>query len=644
MRRLRRTALSVCWLAAVALASPAAVAQSAFRFAVERIELAGHTLTGLSLSCGELRRSAKGFDCRSGYAGWQGKRWPLRFSLSDDARRIDIEWTGPPGRPGEAAERWRIAARPGGAVRLRIENGRIERLGEWAAILLPDLAPEWQPLSPGGRFAGQLLISGGAASGELRFSAARFANAAGTQAGENLAGEWVFALRRQKGGWEGHSTLRWSSGELYSAPFFLTGNGQRLALSGRRQASELRLDSVRLDWPGLGALDGQARWKGGGAWPASGELRSDRIELAQGGALLLKPWLASRAWPEATLTGGAALRFLWRDGEPAELGVVLDEASLALPGDRFALTGVSGRLDWAADGGHTARLAVTGARLAGLPVGPFALPLHVDADGLRLPHAELPLLDAHLLLDDWRLQRSAAGWRWSGGLALTPLALPLLSEALGLPKLAGTLSLSVPRIEHQDNTLALDGAAVIQAFDGFMSITGLRLIDPFGRLPRLSGDVEVRHLDLGMLTDTYSFGHIAGFIDADIRGLEMSGRTPLRFDARIESSPGRYAKRISQRAVGNLGALGGGGTGVLQGSALRFFEDFGYERIALSCRLEGAVCTLGGSEDASGKLIIVQGGGIPALTIVGYNRRVNWPELVDRLQGAIRNNLKAEIR
>ena len=171
------------------------------------------------------------------------------------------------------------------------------------------------------------------------------------------------------------------------------------------------------------------------------------------------------------------------------------------------------------------------------------------------------------------------------------------------------------------------------------------MIDPFGRLPRVRSDIEARHLDLGMLTETFSFGDISGYIDGDIQGLEMSGTRPLAFAARIQSSPGEYRKRISQRAVQNISSLGGAGAGAaIQRSFLRFFETFGYERLGLSCRLVNEICLMEGIAAAPQGYVIVKGGGIPALNVIGYNRYVHWDELVSRLQAVIAGNSKIEIR
>jgi hypothetical protein len=155
----------------------------------------------------------------------------------------------------------------------------------------------------------------------------------------------------------------------------------------------------------------------------------------------------------------------------------------------------------------------------------------------------------------------------------------------------------------------------------------------------------MRNLNLEMLTHTYSFGTIYGRIDADVSGLELVGWKPVRFAANVRSSPGRYEKRISQQAVQNISALGGAGAAAaVQRSVLRIFNDFGYKRVGLKCLLDGPVCRMSGIEDRATGYVIVEGGGIPAITVMGYNRTVGWEELVTRLMRITNENAKPIIK
>ncbi|HEX5538437.1 MAG TPA: hypothetical protein VFX01_01500, partial [Methylophilaceae bacterium] len=133
----------------------------------------------------------------------------------------------------------------------------------------------------------------------------------------------------------------------------------------------------------------------------------------------------------------------------------------------------------------------------------------------------------------------------------------------------------------------------------------------------------------------------------------------VQFDAALYSSPGDYKKKISQRAVENISALGGAGAAAaIQRSFLRFFDEFNYKMIGLSCRLRNGQCLMGGIESvnnmtASGQavvnkstpaFVIVKGSGVPSITVMGYNHSVNWNELLSRLKRITEGNSKPIIK
>jgi len=94
-------------------------------------------------------------------------------------------------------------------------------------------------------------------------------------------------------------------------------------------------------------------------------------------------------------------------------------------------------------------------------------------------------------------------------------------------------------------------------------------------------------------------------------------------------------RRISQRAVADLSSVGGGDiVGGLQAQALKLFQDFGYARLGLSCKLANNVCHMDGVGSAGTGYTIVEGSGLPHITVIGYAREVDWPTLVARLRAA----------
>ncbi|MFN7085831.1 MAG: hypothetical protein ACK4N4_04305 [Burkholderiales bacterium] len=100
-----------------------------------------------------------------------------------------------------------------------------------------------------------------------------------------------------------------------------------------------------------------------------------------------------------------------------------------------------------------------------------------------------------------------------------------------------------------------------------------------------------------------------------------------------------------QTAVRNLSALGGAGAAAaIEHSVLRFFGQFGYEKAGLSCKLRNNVCEMDGVENAPQGYVSVKGGGIPALSVIGYNRHVGWRELVERLRRIRQDDVRVVIQ
>jgi hypothetical protein len=58
----------------------------------------------------------------------------------------------------------------------------------------------------------------------------------------------------------------------------------------------------------------------------------------------------------------------------------------------------------------------------------------------------------------------------------------------------------------------------------------------------------------------------------------------------------------------------------LQGQLIGLFNDFGYKRIGIGCRLANEVCDMRGLHSGSDTFTIVEGAGLPRLTVIGHNR------------------------
>jgi len=610
---------------------------------IDRLTIAGRDYAKLKLECAALRWTAASIDCPSGTLRLPGEKqsWPLRFTYLTQSQTLDLTLEPSLG------ERWqlRTAGQGGAAAEATLTQARLERL----AAFLPAMAE----YHAAGKVTGKLRWQGGASKSiavDLQAADLAFSDASGVHAGDKISAHLL--LNGEAGGAKSRDVWRWrgdvqlASGELLWQPFYFAKGGHRLQASGTASATEIGIEKGELALAGIGALRFSGSWDRAAKAMKQAHFETDNIDLALASAPLIAPVLEQAALPKFAFGGKLRAAGVFDAKGPSRFDLALTDISAEEATGRYALRGVSGAIPWRRDEAATANILVAGANFGRLPLGAFKLPLAMHGFSFTLPRVDIPVLDGKLVLEDLRAVKANNGeWQWQVAGALQPVSMERLTETLALPRMAGALSASIPKIHQSHATVEMDGALVIQVFDGYIAATNLKVLEPSGRVPRLYADLEMRHVDLGQLTDTFSFGSITGFIDGDVKGLELAAWRPQRFDAKIASSPGDYKKRISQRAVQNISSLGGAGAGAaIQRSFLGFFNDFGYDRLGWSCLLVAGVCEMGGVETTANGYVIVKGGGIPAINVMGYNRRVNWEELVTRLKRVTEGNSKPVIQ
>jgi hypothetical protein len=250
-----------------------------------------------------------------------------------------------------------------------------------------------------------------------------------------------------------------------------------------------------------------------------------------------------------------------------------------------------------------------------------------------------PIFDGALVVHKLELRHFGPDAELDFDAQLEPISMPLLSAAFGWPILSGQLAGKVPGVTYRDRVLTVQGDLSATVFDGTIVGSRLELSNPLGPWPRLTADVSARHLDLDLLTHTFSIGSISGRLDADIKGLELFNWSPVAFDARLQSTPGDTSEhRISQKAITSISSVGGGGGGVtaaLQSGVLQFFKTFHYDRIGISCQLRDEVCLMSGLEPAKNGYYLVKGRGLPRIDIIGNAGRVDWTQLVAQIAASM---------
>ena len=516
---------------------------------------------------------------------------------------------------------------------------------------LTSFLPSDLPQLTQGTLSGILRVSGNASGAnalnvDAQLAEIGFSDASGLHAAENLHGTVKLNATRKVASWNWQAEMAWQSGELFWQPLYLGGGGRSLNTSGSYDGAQFKVEQAAVDLPEIGRVQFAALWDGEQGRLLDATVRGDHLALGKLFADYARPFLDKGTLAESNLYGHASVNWHYRDGATQALHLTLRDAGMADAERRFALLGVNSEIDWQADAPRTAEIAFAGGALLGVPLGSGQWTVQMRGMEFGVAQGVLPVLDGELELRDFRLHREDAAWHWQFAASLSQISMEQFSRAAGWPKMLGTLAGSIPGVSYDGNEINVDGTLLFNVFDGTVAATQLKLADPFGRAPHLFGNLSMRELDLDLLTRTFSFGNMQGRIDVDVNNLELQDWRPARFDARIASSAGNYPKKISQKAVQNISALGGAGAAAaIQRSYLRFFENFGYDRIGWSCVLRNGVCAMGGVDDGNGgTYAIVKGGGIPAITVMGYNRAVSWDELITRLKRVTQGNMQAVVK
>ena len=354
----------------------------------------------------------------------------------------------------------------------------------------------------------------------------------------------------------------------------------------------------------------------------------------------LSGFLAPAGFGDLVLSGRAGAKLQLRDGETQAMALDLDGVNAVDPRQRFILAGLQGGLRWThAAQAVASQLRWTSGALYGIGVGPARFDFDSSGGELRLREpAALAMLEGHARLDlfRWQAPREGRGTRFQIGATLTDLDLGSLSQRLGWPPFTGSVGGRIPSARYEGGVLTLDGGLAMQVFGGSVALSELVMERPFGIAPTLSADIAIEDIDMEPMTAAFGFGAITGRLDGRIADLRMVDWTPVAFDARLMTDPAWKGKRrISQRAVEDISKVGGAGlVAGLQTQVLKLFDDFGYARIGLGCRLRDNVCDMEGVSSAGDGYTIVEGSGLPRIQVVGFRRRVDWPTLVDRLEAA----------
>jgi hypothetical protein len=627
--------------------------------------------SAISIDCAELSVSGNLLGCENGRLsgalgslGSQHTRFSAR-TLPDGSLKLHLDAVALAGGRAKADLRLDGAAWMLDSTLLEIDLAAMQKI---AAPLIE--FPEG--FTTAGRASGRVLATGHGdvlqgANADLAIAALNFADAAGALAGEAVAGELKIKLVAERSGdfvTAGRLTL--SGGQAYSDPVFLDFGAHRMSVDFAgllsSDASQFLAREFSLVHDGVASISGSATLDLiGETMLQQAKLAIQDLDLANALPAYVQPYLIGTSLKDLEGLGHVRGEVEVAAGLPTRAMLTFEGVTLDGQTGSVSVNGLGGTLNWFDDAlrselagqidDDSFRSSMTweSASLWGIEIGAVELPFTTTGRHFRLLEPKLlPIFDGGLAIKTLRVRHAGTDQMYLRFDAeLRPISVALLGRALGWPEFSGTLSGSIPDLQLSQGVVTLGGNLEASVFDGQIVVRDLQLRDPLGKFPRLHASIDVENLDLKLVTNTFSFGMITGRLSGRIEDLETFDWMPEAFDARFYTPPGdRSPHRISQRAVTNLSSIGGGSGGgvaaALQGGFLKFFDDFGYDRLGLSCQLANDVCTMRGVENAAGGYYIVKGAGLPRIDVIGSQSRVAWTRLVRQLGAIMESEIVVE--
>ncbi len=464
----------------------------------------------------------------------------------------------------------------------------------------------------------------------------------GRLAGEKVSLDTRLVAENNQGlwQWQGHASL--SGGALYAEPLYLEAGGQSIVLDARgdwNPASKEAVIKTATYRHGLAiALSGNAVvLTDEGLALEKAELSLRSADLQHLSEVYLKPFFEQTALEGITLGGQLDADVTIAGQSLSTLTARIHQLDVNDAARRVQIRNGHGEINWSGDEAfnQSSTFAWQQLQVLGLPVGRAGLLFLSRAHSFKLlEKTQLPFLGGTIAVNAFGWQ---TGMRQEPDIvfegALNDVSLQQLSQALNWAPLSGNISGNIPRVDYKNNRLSLDGEISIKAFDGVIKFTNLAASGIFTGLPQFYSELEIDQLDLEQLSSKFEFGSITGKLSGFVRKLTIENWKPVTFYAWFGTpDDDDSVHKISQKAVKNIASIGGGGVSdIVSRSFLNLFETFSYDKIGMGCYLHEGVCQLMGVEATNSGYTIVKGGGLPRIDVIGYNPRVDWDVLMERL-------------
>ncbi len=595
------------------------------------------TIKLVNIHCPEVKFREDGLECKKGLADVQSDwlnspRIPFSFYLSKTNSRLNLEKiTIAGGRVTLAAsfsnQRWQTKLQATnlnlGVVQKKVKLGLFEPVKGKLDITI------------NARGKGGILSN---VDAHMSLKQGNIQAKDGRIATEKLKLVATIKAQMRNNAWHFNSQIEFQDGAIYAEPVYLETGSKPilLKLSGDRQeqGKNIVLDSVEITHPHVLTLNAQGRF--GLNKEADGQVSLQVDDLKTASEVYIQPLFAATAMEGLGFSGKLKADVDIVQQTLTNLQLSFSHLGVTDSEDRVNLQGGIGEINW------SKQAAPVKSKFSWQRLTMFSLPIDAseiyftaagNSFGLDQP-AMLPLFDGNVVINKFAMtlkDSQKPDVHFQG--AIRNVSLEQLTQTLNWQPLSGEINGEIPGVSFRDNKLGIDGALKVQVFDGEVIIKDLAVSGLFSPLPKFYTDVEINQLDLDQITSRFDFGNMQGRLSGSIQDMYLESWKPVTFYAWFGTPENDDSKhRISQKAVNNLASIGGGGAAnLLSRTYLRFFEDFGYDKVGVGCYLYEGVCQLMGVGAAKQGYYIVKGGGLPRIDVIGYNSRVDWNVLMERL-------------
>ncbi len=595
------------------------------------------TVKLVNIHCSEVKFKGDGLECKKGFAdvqsGWlNSPRIPFSFYLSKTYSHLNLDRIKIAGGTvtldaNYNGERWQTKLQ---AINLNLRVvQKILKLGLFEPIE-GKVGVTINAKGKGNNLANVVARMG--------FHQSNIQTKDGRIAAEKLNLVATIKAQKRHDSWRFNSQIEFMDGAIYVEPVYLEAGTQPISikLSGNRQDHDKNIffSSIDITHPKVLSLNAQGRF--GLNKEADGQVTLKVDDLKAASEVYIQPLFAATAMEGLGFTG--KLKADVDIVQQALNNVQLSFSQLEVSDSegRVNLQGGIGDITWSKQAAPvTSKFSWQRLTMFSLPIEASELFFTVTANSFGLDQpATLPLFDGDIVINKFAMSvkdSQKPDIHFQG--AIRNISLEQLTQTMNWQPLSGEINGEIPGVSFRDNKLGIDGALKVQVFDGEVTIKDLAVSGLFSPLPKFYTDVEIVQLDLDQITSKFDFGNMQGRLSGSIQDLYLESWKPVTFYAWFgtpEDDDSRH--RISQKAVNNLASIGGGGAAnLLSRTYLRFFEDFGYDKVGVGCYLYEGVCQLMGVGAAEQGYYIVKGGGLPRIDVIGYNSRVDWNVLMERL-------------